>query len=130
MPVGFVVPLITVTVDVIPFIPCARSRPEVQGEVVELDRRRIFSAVCCRRRRLLLAPIPAARLAAFSSSGHRSVHGGEVAHHRLILLLLVRVHRLRVLAKIVQARELLSTMTRERPFARMFSKSGIRHYPR
>ena len=45
---------------------------------------------------------------------------GEVAHHLLVLLLLVGMDGLSMLAQIIKTRELLSAMTSERTFASMF----------
>ena len=58
------------------------------------------------------------------------MQGGELAHHTLVGVLLVGMHCLSMLAQIVEARELLSTMAGERTFAgvlpveRMMSESG------
>ena len=51
---------------------------------------------------------------------HGGVESGQIAHHLLVLVLLVGVHRLRMLAQVVQSRKLFATMTRERSFARVF----------
>ena len=57
--------------------------------------------------------------------GHTGVEGGEVAHHALVLVLLVGVDGLGMLAEVVEARELLSTMAGERTLAGVFSKIGL-----
>jgi len=57
--------------------------------------------------------------------GHASVEGGEVAHHALILLLLVGVDGLGMLAEVIEARELLSAVTGERTLSGVFSKTGL-----
>jgi hypothetical protein len=54
------------------------------------------------------------------SSGHGGMKRGEVAHHLLVLLLLVSMDGLSMLAQIIKTRELLSAMTGERTFASMF----------
>ncbi len=48
------------------------------------------------------------------------MEGGELAHHVLVLLLLVCVDRLGVLAQIIEARELLAAVTREGALAGVF----------
>ena len=45
------------------------------------------------------------------------MQGGELAHHTLIGLLLIGMNSLCMLAKIVETRELLSTMASEGTFA-------------
>ena len=44
------------------------------------------------------------------SSSHRSMQRRQIAHHALILLLLVRMDRLSMLAQIIEARELFAAM--------------------
>lgn len=63
----------------------------------------------------------ASRMTGFVSSGHRGVQRGEIAHHTLVLVLLVGMNSLCVLTEIVKARELFSTMTGEWTFASVFS---------
>ena len=46
-------------------------------------------------------------LPGFVGSGHGGVEGGEVAHHPLVLLLLVGVYGLCMLAEVVETRKLL-----------------------
>ena len=45
---------------------------------------------------------------------------GKLSHHALIGILFIGVNGLGMLAKIVEARELLATMTSERTFAGVF----------
>lgn len=66
-----------------------------------------------------LAPFPA-RLAGLVGCGHGGVERGEVAHHALVLLLLVGVHGLRMLAQVVEAGELLGAMASKGAFAGVF----------
>jgi hypothetical protein len=54
-------------------------------------------------------------------SGHGGMEGAEIAHHTLILVLLVGVHGLGVLPQIVEAGELLAAVAGEGPFAGVFS---------
>ena len=49
------------------------------------------------------------------------MEGGELLHHALVLVLLVRVYGLSMLAKVVEARELLRAVAGERPLAGMLS---------
>lgn len=51
---------------------------------------------------------------------------GKIAHHLFIVLLLVGVHRLRVLTEVVQPRELLPAVASEWSFTGMFSADNIR----
>lgn len=67
-----------------------------------------------------LASLPA-RVRGLVGRGHGRVQRGELAHHLLVRLLLVRVHGLRVLPQVVEARELLPTVARERALAGVFS---------
>jgi hypothetical protein len=53
-------------------------------------------------------------------SSHCGVKRGKFSHHALIGILFIGVNGLSMLAKIVEARELLATMTSERTFASMF----------
>jgi hypothetical protein len=52
--------------------------------------------------------------------GHGGMERGEVAHHALVLLLLICVHGLCVLAQIIEAGELLGAMAAKGAFARVF----------
>jgi len=51
---------------------------------------------------------------------HGCMESGQIAHHLLVLVLLICVHRLRMLAQVVQSRKLFATVTRERSLARVF----------
>ena len=62
----------------------------------------------------------AALLSSLVGGCHGGMQGGELAHHALVSLLLIGVNGLGMLAKVVEARKLLSTMTSERTFAGMF----------
>lgn len=66
-----------------------------------------------------LAPF-SARLASLVGCGHGGVERGEVAHHPLVLLLLIGVHGLRMLAQIVEAGELLGAVASKGAFASVF----------
>jgi hypothetical protein len=61
-----------------------------------------------------------AALGSLVGSSHGRVEGGEVLHHLLVLILLVRVHRLRMLSQIVETRKLLATVAAEGSFPGMF----------
>lgn len=61
-------------------------------------------------------------LAGLVGRGHGGVERGEVAHHALVLLLLVCVHGLRMLAQIVEAGELLGAVAGKGAFARVFTE--------
>lgn len=65
----------------------------------------------------------AALLGSFVGGGHCGMQGREVAHHTLISVLLIGMNGLRMLAEIVEARKLLSTMTSERTFASVLPES-------
>lgn len=67
-----------------------------------------------------LASLPA-RVRGLVGRGHGRVQRGELAHHLLVRLLLVGVHGLRVLPQVVEARELLPAVARERALAGVFS---------
>ena len=54
---------------------------------------------------------------------HGGVEGGEVAHHGLVLVLLIGVDRLRVLAEVVEAGKLFSAMAGEGTFAGVFPRA-------
>jgi hypothetical protein len=54
-------------------------------------------------------------------SSHCGVEGGEVAHHALVLVLLVCMDGLGVLAQVVEARELFTAVAGEWTFACVFS---------
>ena len=64
---------------------------------------------------------PASR-ADLVGGGHGGVEGRELAHHALVLVLLVGVHGLRMLAQVVKARKLLAAVAGERSLARVFSR--------
>lgn len=66
----------------------------------------------------LLRPLPA-RVGRLVRGGHRGVKSSELTHHVFVLILLIGVHGLRMLAQIVEARELLATVTGEGPLARV-----------
>jgi hypothetical protein len=55
------------------------------------------------------------------SGGHGGVEGGEVAHHALVLFLLVGMNGLSMLTKIIESGELFVTMAAEGTFAGMFT---------
>ena len=57
---------------------------------------------------------------ALGRGGHAGVERGELVHHALVLLLLISVNGLRVLAKVVETRELLAAMAGEGAFAGVF----------
>jgi hypothetical protein len=57
----------------------------------------------------------------FGCGGHTGMQCGEFVHHTIVLVLLVCMDSLRVLTKVVEARELFAAVTRERPLASMFS---------
>jgi hypothetical protein len=63
--------------------------------------------------------------AALGDGGHGGVEAGELLHHVLVLLLLVRVDRLRMLAEVVEARELLAAVAAEGAFARVFPSVAV-----
>ncbi len=71
----------------------------------------------------MLGTALAALLGGLVGSSHRRVQGGELAHHTLVGLLLIGVNGLGMLAKVVEARELLSAMAGERTFAGVLSGS-------
>lgn len=77
-----------------------------------------------RRRGGLLVTTLASGGAGLVRGGHGGVEGGELAHHLLVLVLLVSVDGLRVLAQVVEARELLAAVTRERAFAGVFPEAN------
>jgi hypothetical protein len=79
-----------------------------------------------KRLRMLLSTALAAMLGGLVGGSHRCMQRRELAHHALVGLLLVCVNRLRMLTKIVEARELLSAMTSERTFAGMLPVRGGR----
>jgi hypothetical protein len=62
----------------------------------------------------------AALLGSLVGGSHCGMQGRELAHHALVGVLLIGVNGLGMLAKVVEARKLLSTMTSERTFAGMF----------
>ena len=62
----------------------------------------------------------AAGLAGLVGGGHGCVEGGEVAHHALVLLLLVGVDGLCMLAEVVEAGELLGAVAGKGAFAGVF----------
>lgn len=51
---------------------------------------------------------------------HAGVQRRQITHHPFVLLLLIRVNRLRMLAKVVQTRKLLSTVAAEGTLAGVF----------
>jgi hypothetical protein len=51
---------------------------------------------------------------------HGRMERSQIAHHLLVLILLVCVHRLCMLAQVVQPRKLFAAVTRERSLARVF----------
>ena len=57
---------------------------------------------------------------ALGCGGHAGVQRGEFVHHAVVLVLLVCVDSLRVLTEVVETRELLAAVARERPLASMF----------
>jgi hypothetical protein len=61
-----------------------------------------------------------ARCTSLIGSGHSSMKRGEVAHHLLILLLLISMDGLSMLAQVIQTRELLATVAREGTFTSVF----------
>jgi len=61
----------------------------------------------------------AALLGSLVGGCHCGMQGRELAHHALVSLLLIGVNGLRMLAEVIEARKLLSTMTSERTFASM-----------
>jgi hypothetical protein len=72
----------------------------------------------------VLSPTLAAMLGGLVGGGHGRMQRRELAHHTLVGVLLVCVNGLRMLAKIVEARELLSAMTSEWTFAGMLPARG------
>lgn len=69
-------------------------------------------------------PPDSASLANLVCSSHGSVERGKVAHHGLVLLLLVGVDCLCMLPEVVKAGELLAAMATKRALARVFSGLG------
>ena len=63
-------------------------------------------------------------LGSLVGSSHCGVKRGKFAHHTLIGILFIGVDSLSMLTKIVEARELLATMTSERTFASVFPEVG------
>jgi hypothetical protein len=63
----------------------------------------------------------APRLGGLVGGNHGGVEGCEVAHHALILFLLIGMDGLCMLAQVVQTRKLFATVTCERTFPSMFS---------
>ncbi len=62
----------------------------------------------------------ATRLTGLVGSGHAGVQRGQVAHHTLVLLLLVGMDGLGMLAKVVETRKLLAALTCKRALAGVF----------
>lgn len=118
MMVGLVVPLVSVTVDVIAFITAAGTRSKVQRQVIDCARL-LLDAVGLLRL-VLRWSTTAVGLGTFRCSRHRCMDCSKVAHHGFVLLLLVGVDCLCMLAKIVESGELLSTVTSKGTFASMF----------
>lgn len=81
---------------------------------------RVLLVELCVRVRRGVGPAGTAGVADLVGGGHGGVERGEVAHHALVLLLLVRVHRLRVLPQVVEPRELLPAVAGERALAGVF----------
>jgi hypothetical protein len=74
-----------------------------------------------RRRRdrgISLAAFTAGR-ASLIGSRHRGMKRRKIAHHLLVLLLLISMNSLGMLAQIVETRELLATVASERTLARV-----------
>ena len=69
-------------------------------------------------------PPDAARLANLVCGSHGSVERSKMAHHGLVLLLLVGVDGLSMLPEVVKAGELLATMATKRALARVFPGRG------
>lgn len=69
------------------------------------------------RRRLLALTTTRGGL---SSGRHSGMQRGKVAHHLLVLILLIGMDSLSVLTQVIKPRELLATMTSERAFASVF----------
>lgn len=63
----------------------------------------------------------AARMADLVGGGHCRVEGCEIAHHLLVLLLLVGVDGLGVLAEVIETGELLAAVAGKGAFAGVFS---------
>lgn len=53
---------------------------------------------------------------------HTRMQPRQLPHHRLVLRMHIRMHRLRVLSQIIEARELLEAVAGEGAFAGMFAK--------
>ena len=71
-----------------------------------------------------VGPPDTASLANFVCGSHGSVERGKVAHHGLVLLLLVRVDGLSMLPEVVKAGKLLAAVATKRALARVFSGLG------
>lgn len=64
----------------------------------------------------MLSTAFASLLGGLIRGGHGGVQGGELAHHTLVGVLLISMYGLCMLAQIVEARKLLSTMAGKRTF--------------
>lgn len=62
--------------------------------------------------------------ASLIGSCHRGMKRSKIAHHLLVLLLLISMNSLCMLAQIVKTRKLLATVARERTLARVFPRMG------
>jgi hypothetical protein len=59
-------------------------------------------------------------LTSFGSSGHGGVEGSKVAHHSLVLVLLISVDGLGMLTQVIETRKLLCAVASKGAFASMF----------
>lgn len=66
-------------------------------------------------------------LGRFVGGGHGGVEGGELAHHALVLVLLVGVDGLGVLPEVVEPGELLAAVAGEGSFAGVFTRNGAKN---
>ena len=64
----------------------------------------------------MLTTALASLLGGFIRGGHGCVQGGELAHHTLVCLLLIGMYGLCMLAQVVEARKLLSTVASKGTF--------------
>jgi hypothetical protein len=92
-------------------------------DVIEVAHGRVLGGICgwrggCDGDRHL-APFPP-WLAGLVGCGHGGVEGGELAHHPLVLLLLICMDCLCMLAQIVETRELLGAVASEGTLASVF----------
>lgn len=103
---------------VVTFVACSSPRTATKRLVVVLL---LDGDVLLLRRMLRVAVALAGPGGRLGGCGHGGMERGEVAHHLLVLVELVGVDGLRVLAQVVEARELLAAVAGERALASVFS---------